>query len=69
MKYTTVQGDMWDSIAYKVYGDSKRADVLIAANPEHRLVYIFSAGIVLEIPEIEDKTAAASLPIWKIAEG
>lgn len=21
--YTTIQGDVWDAIAYKVYGDSK----------------------------------------------
>ena len=69
MRYTTVQGDMWDGIAHKAYGDAKYADVLIAANPEHRFVYIFSAGIELEVPEIEEKTAAASLPIWKTAEG
>ena len=45
MKYVTVQGDMWDGISYKIYGDVKFTDVLIGANPQHRNVYVFSAGV------------------------
>ncbi|MBD5112689.1 MAG: phage tail protein [Ruminococcaceae bacterium] len=69
MKYTTIQGDMWDSIAYKLYGDVNRVDVLIAANPQHRKIYIFSAGIELEIPDIEENTTPSGLPPWKISDG
>lgn len=69
MIYTTVQGDMWDSISQKLYGDVKYTDVLINANPEHRYIYIFSAGIKLEIPEIEERISADSLPPWKRASG
>ncbi len=69
MTYTTVQGDMWDSIAYKLYGDVNAVDALISANPEYRKVYIFSAGIVLNVPDIEEKTSSDTLPDWKNAEG
>lgn len=69
MKYITAQGDMWDSIAHKFYGDVNRIDVLISANPEHRKVYIFSAGTEIEIPEIEEKTIPSGLPPWKNASG
>lgn len=69
MIYKTVQGDMWDSIAYKLYGDVNRVDVLIAANPQYRKIYIFSAGIELEIPDIEENMTPNGLPPWKISDG
>ena len=60
---------MWDSISQKLYGDVKYTDVLINANPEYRYIYIFSAGIKLVIPEIEERISADSLPPWKRASG
>ena len=30
--YTTIQGDTWDLIAKKVYGDEKKLDVLMEYN-------------------------------------
>lgn len=69
MTYTTIQGDMWDGISHKLYGDEKYMDVLIAANPEYRYIYTFSAGIVLKVPEIEERISADSLPPWKQANG
>lgn len=69
MTYTTVQGDKWDSIAYKLYGDTKFTDVLIEANHEYRWIYIFSAGNVLEVPEVETRVTIDDLPPWKRASG
>lgn len=69
MKYITVQGDMWDSISYKVYGDTRYTATLMKANPEHIMIYIFSAGIELNIPDIEERTTSDNLPPWKKAEG
>lgn len=65
MTYTTVQGDMWDSIAKTHYGSEKFLDVLINANPQYRDVYIFSTGAVLEIPVIDTRITADNLPPWK----
>lgn len=67
--YTTIQGDKWDSIAYKLYGDTKFTDVLISANFEHRMIYIFSAGIVLNVPEVEERVSIDDLPPWKQVRG
>ena len=50
--YTTVSMDTWDIISKKVYGDEHFIDKLIAANIRYRKVVIFSAGIVLSVPEL-----------------
>ena len=62
--YTTVQGDMWDSIAYTQLGSVRHTDRLINANLQYREYYIFPAGIVLTLPEIPEQ-ADNSLPPWK----
>ena len=65
--YRTIQGDTWDIIAYHVYETQcreKRLDALLESNPEYREYVIFPAGIILEIPEI-DNTISESLPPWK----
>lgn len=62
--YTTKQGDMWDGIAYTQLGNQMLMGELLSANPEYSDVYIFSAGTVLTIPDIED-TAVDDLPPWR----
>jgi phage tail protein X len=64
--YTTVSGDMWDAIAYKAMGSELYKSALMTANPEHRYNYIFSADVVLTIPE-KDEKAIEGLPPWKKA--
>lgn len=63
--YRTVQGDMWDSIAYAQLGSISHTDKLINANLQYRDYYIFPAGITLILPEVEETAAASSLPPWK----
>ena len=67
--YTTVQGDMWDKIAFYQLGDAKYTDVLMRENPKHRNVYVFSSGIVLTIPDIEETVTGDDLPPWKKVSG
>lgn len=62
--YTTVQGDMWDSIAFVQMGSVSHTDKLMNANLRYREIYIFPAGIVLTIPEIKE-SVSSSLPPWK----
>lgn len=62
--YTTVQGDMWDSIAYTQLGSVDYTDKLIAANLRYREYYTFPAGIVLTLPEIKERVNTSSPP-WK----
>lgn len=49
--YTTIQGDMWDSIAYAQMGDCAYTDKLIELNGKYRDVFIFPAGVTLTLPE------------------
>jgi len=64
MTYITVQGDRWDSIAYKVYGNESYMSHLLEVNKQHRDVFIFSAGVKLTIPEITE-AANDTLPPWR----
>ena len=52
-----------------LYGDTKFTDALISANFQYRMIYIFSAGTVLEIPDVEERVSAESLPPWKRVSG
>jgi len=62
--YTTVQGDMWDSIAFSQLGSTSYTDKLMNLNQQYIGYFTFPAGIVLKLPdpviEVDD-----SLPPWK----
>ena len=62
--YKTIQGDTWDGIAIKVYGDERYMNELLEANQGLNEIVIFPANIKLILPEIETK-ATAILPPWK----
>ena len=62
--YTTVQGDMWDSIAYKVYGSELGMNTLLEANQEYADVFVFPANIVLQVPEYT-APETSNLPPWR----
>lgn len=71
MKYTeylTQQGDRWDTIAFKAYGDAFNVKPIIDANKELYLTEIIPAGrrILIPIIESEEETISANdLPPWK----
>ena len=62
--YTTLQGDMWDSIAYKLYGNEKYMGLLMQNNMELLDIFIFGAGTVLNVPELEEESEA-DMPSWR----
>ena len=62
--YTTISGDMWDKIAYEQMGSVLHTDKLIKANARHAATFVFPAGVVLTIPEVEDNVDM-ELPPWK----
>ena len=66
MTYTTVQGDMWDSIAYKIFGNATATDQLMALNQQYLHIYVFQAGVVLTLPEAktESEQPTGMVP-WK----
>ena len=62
--YVTVQGDMWDKIAFNVMGSETFKDVLMKANLKYKDVYIFGANAEIVVPEIVSKPVG-TLPPWK----
>ena len=48
--YTTVQGDMWDSIAYKCYGDETLWWRIMESNPKYKTPLDIKPGDLLLIP-------------------
>ena len=66
-EYITRQGDTWDVISKRLYGDERFMDVLIRANINHRKTVVFSYGKRLAAPEINTQSAAyaLNLPPWK----
>ena len=69
MTYSTIQGETWDIVSKKVYGTEFRADVLLKANPDVADIIVFSSGILLLVPEIDDVEQFDSLPPWKRVSG
>lgn len=63
--YTTTQGDAWDTIAYKLWGEERLAHRLMQANPEHMDVLLFPAGLVLAVPVAEKVQKNMELPPWR----
>lgn len=66
--YRTIQGDMWDSIAYRTLGSTKHTDLLIRANRQHISTFFFPAGVELIIPDVEEPIFD-KLPPWKVIPG
>jgi len=69
MIYTTISGDMWDSISEKVYGSDAYVGKLMANNPDYlEDNFVFPAGIDLYCPDIDGTTEAliSMLPPWRL---
>lgn len=62
--YKTIQGDTWDGIAVKVYGDEKYMNKLLEANQAYREMIIFPANVSLYLPDMQAQTTTI-LPPWK----
>ncbi|MCM1543284.1 MAG: tail protein X [Blautia sp.] len=65
--YTTKQGDMWDYIAWMVYGDETMMERLLNAEENREImdIYIFSAGVKVWCPEVTGQTASNDLAPWR----
>ena len=63
--YTTIQGDMWDSIAFSQMESDAHIGDLMLANRKYLGYYIFPAGIELIIPDITEDNVPDTLPPWK----
>ncbi len=67
MTVTTVQGDTWDTIAQRAYGNTLRTQNLMEARENIRLLdfQVFPAGIVVTAPEVVESELMDDLPEWR----
>ena len=63
--YTTKQGDTWDLIAFRVYGDVKYTGWLMQNNFPHLDIFVSDAGVVPQTPELPESEKMADVPIWR----
>ena len=64
--YTTVDGDRWDTVAFKAYGDPMKISSIVEANPHVPKAAVLPSGINLYVPvEERAKVTSAILPPWK----
>jgi phage tail protein X len=66
--YTTVSGQTWDQIAYEVYGNEYYCDRIMDANRELLDYFVFPAGVVMQIPDLEviaEENVSDNYPEWR----
>ena len=66
-EYTTVSGDTFDKIALQELGSEYLFPLLLKENPKYRDTVIFSAGVVLSIPEITASLTNHNVPNWLLS--
>lgn len=66
--YKTMQGDMWDAIAFRELGSESHTPALMRENLQHIDTYSFPAGVVLLLPDVGEQDSG-ELPPWKEAAG
>lgn len=68
--YETKAGDMWDYIAWKVYGSEQLVGVLYEAEENRTLleIYIFDAGTRVWCPYMEAESEENEMPDWRDEE-
>jgi phage tail protein X len=68
IEHITNDGDRWDSLAWKYYGDPHAYEGIILANPNVPIIPILPAGVRLLIPMMDSSTVTsappAGLPPW-----
>lgn len=65
LKHITKEGERWDMLAYRYYGDALAYERIVAANPHVAVTPALAGGLMLAIPVIEEtETLTEDLPPW-----
>lgn len=66
MIYTTVQGDILDSVVSRFYGETRGyVEKVLAANRHlAEAGEIYEAGIKIKLPDITEQTEVKEISIW-----
>lgn len=67
-EYIVKEGDRWDTVAFKAYGDASLVNTIVEANVSTTVSPVLIAGSRLKIPILEPgeaKLDSELLPPWK----
>ncbi|MDD7806085.1 MAG: tail protein X [Endozoicomonas sp. (ex Botrylloides leachii)] len=65
MKYRTREGDMLDHICQAYYGRVDVVPQVLIANPQLTEVSpIFAAGVIIDLPKIDEPKSSGSIELW-----
>ncbi|KVG24739.1 hypothetical protein WL05_01785 [Burkholderia ubonensis] len=65
LTHITTEGERWDQIAYRYYGNPFAYERIIAANPDVPIAPRLASGIALSIPVVSnDDVPDEELPPW-----
>jgi len=62
--HITTEGERWDQLAWRYYGNPHRYLPVMQANPHIPLTSVLPANLTLSIPVLEAETATDDLPPW-----
>lgn len=66
--HTTVDGERWDLLSWRYYGDPYGYERIIRANPSLPIIPILPGGVLILIPVLDPPStvtpAPAGLPPW-----
>lgn len=67
IRHLTTEGERWDLLAYRYYGDPHAYEQIILANPGLALRPVLPGGLMVVVPvrEAEDIVISEDLPPWK----
>ena len=62
--YTSVQGDPWDLISFKQYGNEYFSDQLLVANPRLNSIVNLDGNLLIQIPTPPLMPISVSPVVW-----
>jgi len=67
-QYMVSQGDVWDLVSFRIFGDECLMNVLLSANPTLRHIVQFNEPLIINVPErpIKRSQSSINLPPWKV---
>ncbi len=65
LTHITKEGERWDQLAWKYYGDPMGYERIAVANPHVPLAPTLPGAVRMLIPVIEEAQTVLELPPWK----
>ncbi len=67
LEHVTIDGDRWDLVAWRYYGDALRIEELIRVNAHVAITPTIKGGTRLVIPflDLSKRISSDKLPPWK----